>query len=263
MKLPEYIIDSEDFLRDQGVSDHIEAAVILGSGLGNFGEAINKPTVIPYSKIPHFPEPSVKGHSGSLIFGEVEGKNILAFSGRFHFYEGFTFRQAALPVYIAKVLNADKLIISNSAGGINTDFRTGNLMVIESIIRLFSTVSPPGKKPFRYDPFSLADKSYQLAVQSDIPVQRGTYLYAKGPSYETKAEIRAFRTIGADAVGMSTVPELFEAARCKMKTAAVSLITNMAAGIETKKLNHEEVKQAAKLYQHDFERLIRKLIVEL
>jgi purine-nucleoside phosphorylase len=263
MKFPGYISEAESYLRDRGTPGRIEAAIILGSGLGDFGSAINKPTVIPYSKIPHFPEPSVEGHSGSLIWGEVEGKNILAFSGRFHFYEGFTFRQAALPVYIANVLNADKLIISNSAGGINTGFRTGNLMVIESIIRLNSIVSPPNKKPFKYDPFNRADKTHELAVQAGIPIQRGTYLYAKGPSYETKAEIRAFRTIGADAVGMSTVPELFEAARCKMKTAAVSLITNMAAGIETKKLNHEDVKQAAKLYHHDFERLVRKLIVGL
>lgn len=136
-------------------------------------------------------------------------------------------------------------------------------MIIESIIRLNAAASPTDKEPFRYEPFSLADKSYKLAAELELPIRRGTYLYAKGPSYETKAEIRAFRKIGADAVGMSTVPELFEAARCQLKTAAVSLITNMAAGIRAHKLNHEEVKQAAELYQKDFERLVRRLIVGL
>jgi purine-nucleoside phosphorylase len=263
MELPEWISESKNYLRDQGVSGNIDTAIILGSGLGNFSLAIKNATVLPYSGIPHFPEPSVKGHSGALIWGEVGGKNILAFSGRFHFYEGFTFHQTALPVYIAQALNARKLIISNSAGGINTNFQIGDLMIIESIIRLNAAASPTNKEAFRYEPFSLADKSHKLAAELELPIRRGTYLYAKGPSYETKAEIRAFRKIGADAVGMSTVPELFEAARCRLKTAAVSLITNMAAGIRAHKLNHEEVKQAAKLYQKDFERLVRRLIVGL
>lgn len=263
MVLPDFVRESGNYLRDHGVPEHIDAVIILGSGLGNFGAAIKIAAVLPYSSIPHFHEPSVEGHSGSLIWGTVEDRNILAFSGRFHFYEGFTFRQTALPVYISKALNADKLIISNSAGGINTDFHIGDLMIIKSIIRLNTIVSPANRKPFRYEPFSLAEQAREVASGLNLPIRQGTYLYAKGPSYETKAEIRAFRKIGADAVGMSTVPELFEAARCGLKTVAVSLITNMAAGIQTKKLNHEEVKQAAKNYGKDFERLVRGLIAGL
>jgi purine-nucleoside phosphorylase len=263
MSGPEFVRESAGYLRDRGVPDHIEAAVILGSGLENFGSVIKNATVTSYADIPHFPEPTIEGHSGALIWGEVDGRNILAFSGRFHFYEGFDFRQMALPVYIAKALNARKLIISNSAGAVNTDFHIGDLMIIESIIRLNSAASPTNKEAFRYEPFSLADKTQKLASHLKLPIQRGTYLYVKGPSYETKAEIRAFRKLGADAVGMSTVPELFEAARCRLKTTAISLITNMAAGIRDHKLDHKEVKKAARLYEKDFERLVRRLITDL
>jgi purine-nucleoside phosphorylase len=263
MNRPEFVHESVDYLRDRGVPNHIEAAIILGSGLGNFGSAIKNATVTHYADIPHFPEPTIEGHSGALIWGEVDGRNVVAFSGRFHFYEGFSFHQTALPVYIAKALSAGKLIISNSAGAVNTAFHIGDLMIIKSIIRLNTAASPANKEAFRYEPFSLADKTYKLASQLKLPIKRGTYLYAKGPSYETKAEIRAFRKLGADAVGMSTVPELFEAARCQLKTAAISLITNMAAGIRDHKLDHKEVKKAAGLYEKAFERLVRRLIVDL
>jgi purine-nucleoside phosphorylase len=263
MKLPEFIGESADYLRQKGAPDNIEAAVILGSGLGEFASTIKNSSFAPYADIPHFPEPSVKGHAGKFIWGEVEGKNIIAFSGRFHHYEGFTFQQAALPVYIANLLGAKKLLISNAAGAVNTAFDVGELMIIDSVIRQNTFISPPAANPYRCGHFMLAKKAQQLAAQLKLSVQKGTYLYAKGPNYETKAEIRAFRRIGAYAVGMSTVPELFEAARLKLQAVAVSLISNMAAGIRNHRLNHAEVKQAAKLREADFARLICKLIAEL
>lgn len=263
MKLPEYIDESKKYLQELAIPDSFEAAVILGSGLGNFTSTIKDRQSVAYSNIPHFPKPSVKGHSGNLIYGTIDGKNILAFSGRFHHYEGFTFDQSVLPVLIAKALNAKKLIISNAAGGINPDFRAGDIMIIDSTIRLNNPVSPKSQIPARFNPFNLSTKAEDLTKRFEFPIRSGNYLYAKGPNYETKAEIRAFQKMGADAVGMSTVPELFEAARCELNCVAVSLITNMAAGIEKKKLDHAEVKQAAKLNEEKFERFIRMLISKL
>lgn len=263
MRLPEYIIESKDYLRELAIPNSFDAAIILGSGLGSFASTIKNKNSTAYSTIPHFPEPSVKGHSGKLIWGKVDDKDVLAFSGRFHFYEGFSFDQAVLPVYIAKALNAQKLIVSNAAGAINPEFHIGDMMIIDSAIRLNNTTSPKSKKPVRFSAFNRAEDALKLAKQFEFPHRSGNYLYAKGPNYETKAEIRAFQKMGADAVGMSTVPELFEAARCELHCVAISLITNMAAGIEKKKLNHAEVKQTAKAKEKEFEQLIRMLIAEL
>lgn len=263
MSLPDFISESVAHLKESGIPANPEAAVILGSGLGSFGEHIQDPLSVPYHRIPHFPTSSVEGHRGELVSGEIEGKNIIAFSGRFHHYEGYTFEQTALPVYIAKALNARKLIISNAAGAINTDFKVGDLMVIDAVMRQNMSITPRGHKLHRYNHYPYAGKAKKLAARVQLPVQRGTYLYVKGPNYETKAEIRAFRTMGADAVGMSTAPELFEAARLNLKSVAISLISNMATGVSREKLNHEEVKVAAESRKEDFARLVTKLITEL
>lgn len=260
MSLPEFIEESVEYLRSKGVTDNIEAAVILGSGLGSFGEHIKNADSIFYTSIPHFPSTSVKGHDGKLISGTINGKNIIAFSGRFHYYEGFDFEQTVIPVYIAKALGVKKLIISNAAGGINTDFKVGDLMVIESVMRQNMGISPKGNIKHRYNHYPYAEKARKIAAGLGLAVQRGTYLYAKGPNYETKAEIRAFRVMGADAVGMSTAPELFEAARLNLKTVAISLISNMASGVTGARLDHEEVKEAAESRKDDFARLVKSLL---
>lgn len=263
MSLPDFISAAVNHIREQGIPSDIEAAVILGSGLGDFAREIQNSISIPYHDIPHFPATSVKGHDGNLISGTVESKNIIAFSGRFHHYEGFSFEQTAIPVYIAHTLGVRKLIISNAAGAINTDFAVGDLMIIDAVIRQNLAISPKGKKPHRYNHYPSAHKARKIAAELTLPVQRGTYLYVKGPNYETKAEIRAFRTLGADAVGMSTAPELFEAARLKLKTVAVSLISNMASGVTKGKLDHEEVKQAAETRKEDFSALVKAFIKSL
>lgn len=263
MSLPDFISETIDYLRQQGVPEEPKAAVILGSGLGDFGERIDRAGSIPYEDIPHFPVTSVKGHDGRLIFGEVGGKKIIAFSGRFHHYEGFTFEETALPVYIAKAVGAEKLIISNAAGAINTDFEVGDLMVIDSVMRQNMTISPLGNSLHRYNHYPYAEKARKLAAKGGLAVQRGTYMYVKGPNYETKAEIRAFRFMGADAVGMSTAPELFEAARLNLKTVAISLISNMASGVTQARLDHNEVKEAAQSRKEDFAGLVIRLVHEL
>ncbi|NGP75879.1 purine-nucleoside phosphorylase [Balneolaceae bacterium YR4-1] len=263
MSLPEFIDESVAYLKEQDIPENPEAAVILGSGLGSFGKSISDPLFINYEDIPHFPSTSVKGHDGRLISGTVNGKNIIAFSGRFHHYEGYDFEETAIPVYIAKALGVNKLIISNAAGAINTDFEVGDLMVIDSVMRHNKSISPMGYPQHRYNHYPLADKARKLAAGLGLAVQRGTYIYVTGPNYESKAEIRAFRKMGADAVGMSTAPELFEAARLRLKSVAISLISNMASGVTRDKLDHEEVKIAAESRKEDFAKLVSKLILEL
>jgi purine-nucleoside phosphorylase len=262
MLLPDFIDETAAWLQKNGIPKNIEAAVILGSGLGSFAHQIEK-EILPYSHIPHFPEPSVEGHKGQLICGKIGDKKIIAFSGRFHHYEGYTFEQAAIPVYVAKALKARKLIISNAAGAINTHFQVGDLMIIDSVMRQNMAISPKASEPLRYNHYPIAVKARKLAADLNLPIKQGTYLYAKGPNYETKAEIRAFRVMGADAVGMSTAPELFEAAKLKLKTVAISLISNMAAGLAKQPLGHHEVKRAAKNNENDFAKLVKKLILEL
>lgn len=263
MSLPEQYQKSASYLREQGVTETPEAAIILGSGLGDFGRRIEESLNVDYSLIPHFPTTSVEGHAGQLISGKVNGHPVIAFSGRFHHYEGFSFEQTAIPVYIAHALGAKKLIISNAAGAINTDFNVGDLMIIDSVMRQNFCISPRSNKQHRYNHYPFAEKTLKLAAELAMPVQRGTYMYVTGPNYETKAEIRSFRIMGADAVGMSTAPELFEAARLRIKAVAISLISNMASGVTEARLYHEEVKIAAKSRKEDFARLVSKLISDL
>lgn len=259
----DYLRSAKKYLVDQGFSQNVEAVVILGSGLGSFTDHILNPISVPYASIPNFPETTVVGHSGELIFGEVSGKVIIAFSGRFHNYEGHEARKTVLPVHLASHFNANKIIISNAAGAINTSFNVGDLMVIENISRLFQKVSPVPASPFHYHHYKTAEKVKNIASDINLSVKSGTYLFLRGPNYETKAEIRAFRRLGIDVVGMSTVPELTEASRLKIPAAAISLVTNMAAGVLKQKLDHAEVKEAAESRKEDFARLVKKLVEHL
>jgi purine-nucleoside phosphorylase len=263
MTTPESTDSIYRYLLDQGFPENVDSVVILGSGLGDFTDHLKDAESIPYSEIPGFPETSVEGHSGTLFRGSVRGKEIIAFSGRFHHYEGHPFSRTVLPVHIAHRFSADKLIISNAAGAINTRFKVGDLMVIDDILRLFHSISASPGEQFRYNLYRVADRVRALAAEAGLEIQRGTYIYLKGPNYESKAEIRAFRTLGADVVGMSTAPELSEASRLGIRTAAISLVTNMAAGVLPKKLDHSEVKEAAESRKDDFARLVSILIEKL
>ncbi len=263
MSLPDFTSEIISYLEKQDIPGNIEAAVILGSGLGGFTEHITEALRIPYSDIPGMPVSSVQGHEGTLIFGNVNSHSVMAFSGRFHYYEGFSYEQTATPVYLAKALDARKLIISNAAGAINTSFSIGDLMVIEGIIRNNLSISPRGYPKHRYLHHQYVDDVRRLAAELGLVTQQGTYMYVTGPNYETKAEIRSFRRMGADAVGMSTATELFEAARLELKSTAISLITNMSTGVTGQKLSHEEVKEAADARKEDFAKLVKALVAKL
>lgn len=263
MKMDQSIVDIKKYLTENGFPDTVEAFVILGSGLGDFASAIENAVSIPYSDIPNFPVTSVQGHSGELFSGTVAGKNIVAFSGRFHHYEGHEFSKTVLPVHLAKVFEAKKIIVSNAAGAINTHFKVGDLMVIDDVFRVSQKISAFPSKPFKYNLYPIANRVREIAASIGLNVQRGSYLFAQGPNYETKAEIRAFRILGADVVGMSTAPELIEASRLNIPAAAISLVTNMAAGVVKGKLDHSEVKLAAEARKEDFAKLVSELIKEL
>ncbi|MGM0546759.1 MAG: purine-nucleoside phosphorylase [Bacteroidota bacterium] len=263
MSYPDFTQEIFTYLDQQELPKNLEAAVILGSGLGGFADQIDNPSTIPYHNIPGMPVSSVEGHAGELIVGSVNGHKIVAFSGRFHHYEGFPFEETATPVYIANYLDANKLIVSNAAGAINTSFSVGDLMVIESVLRNNIAISPRGNKRHRYNHHQWVPKVRKIAAELGLMTQVGNYMYVTGPNYETKAEIRSFRKMGADSVGMSTATELFEAARLDLKSAAVSLITNMSTGVTGEKLDHEEVKEAADARKEDFAKLVKALIGKL
>lgn len=263
MKFSKPTSKMKEFLVKHGFPNTFEAVVILGSGLSGFTASISKAVKVPYQKIPHFPVTSVQGHDGSLIAGEVRNKPILVFSGRFHHYEGFPFSITVLPIHIAKEFEVNKVIISNAAGAVNAQFKVGDLMVIDTFFRLFQNISSGPSKKFHYNIYPFAEKARKIASLIDLDIQRGTYLYVKGPNYETKAEITAFQRLGVDVVGMSTAPELMEASRLEIPAVAISLVTNMAAGLSTGKLDHSEVKEAAETRKEDFAKLVIELIDQL
>jgi len=261
MSLPDTIKQAHSELCKQGFSDRVDAAVILGSGLGGFEQRLGKSITVPYEDIPGFPGTTVSGHQGALHYGMIGSHNVLVFSGRFHHYEGHPFERTLLPVRLAGSFNARTLFISNAAGGINYRFHIGDLMLIDDLISLgirYGSNNHPVLSGYRND--AMVGRVTEIATQLGLHLVRGTYIYAKGPSYETKAEIRAFRTLGGDAVGMSTAPELLETQRLGMQSVGISLITNMAAGVSRKKLAHEEIKEVAANRAKDFARLVETLI---
>lgn len=246
-----------------------EIAITLGSGLGNLADHLVDAVQIPYGEIPHFPVSTVAGHKGQFVVGKLEGREVLCMQGRFHYYEGYDLKQVTLPVRVMKLLGISTLIVTNAAGGINTGFRPGNLMLIEDHLNL------TGENPLigenleafgdRFFDMTVAyDAGYralaeQLAAELNIPLQKGVYAWLTGPNYETPAEIRYLRAIGADAVGMSTVPEVLVARHSGLRVCGISCITNLAAGMGDGLLSHEEVKETADRVKVDFIRLVTAL----
>ena len=247
-----------------------DIAVILGSGLGDFGQELRRAKEICYAGIPGFPQATVKGHAGKLICGELAGKQVMMMSGRFHSYEGHSMRDVTLPVRVMARLGVKKLIITNAAGGVNTAFSAGALMLLTDFINL------SGKNPLRGenledfgprfpDMTNAYDKELRLlaldcAGELGINLRQGVYCWMNGPSYETPAEIRMIRILGADAVGMSTVPETIVARHCGMRVLGVSCITNMAAGVLDQPIHHEEVMEMGRRVRGDFAALLTRVI---
>lgn len=245
-------------------------AVVLGSGLGNLSDSISNKIEIPYGEIPNFPSTTVPGHDGRLIFGELGGRNIVAMKGRFHYYEGWGMDEVVFPLRIFKLLGVENLLLTNAAGGINTQFRPGDLMLIKDHIGFLAENPLRGANVEEFGPRfpdmsqiydkELLDISTECALKLHIEIRRGIYAYAKGPSFETPAEIRAFHAFGADAVGMSTVPEAITARHMNMKVLGISCITNMAAGVLHQTLNHEEVIETGKRVSEKFSKLVTEIV---
>lgn len=247
--------------------------LILGSGLGVLADEIRDAVNIPYEKIPHFPVSTVEGHQGQLVIGQLNGKNVVAMQGRFHFYEGYSLEQVTFPIRVMKAMGVQTLIITNASGGINMDYEPGDLMIIKDHLNLTgrNPLIGPNQDAFgvRFPDMSTAyDPEYQelahkVARENGIDVQEGVYVGLTGPTYETPAEIRMLRILGADAVGMSTVPEVIVACHGGIRVLGISCISNMAAGILPQPLSHSEVMETAEKVKTTFLRLMRGIIEEL
>ena len=281
--------DSNDFFsyeQYQAAADFIQTktnhqpkvGLILGSGLSPLADEIEAADIIPYQEIPHFPHSGVVGHAGRLVIGQLAGQTLITMQGRSHFYEGYSLQQITLPVRVMQLLGVTTLIVTNAAGGINTDFEAGNLMLITDHLNF---VGNGGHNPLRgpnlnefglrfpsmaqaYHP-KLVNQARQVAQELDIPLPEGVYAYVAGPSFETPAEIRFLGAIGADAVGMSTVPEVIVANHCGMAVIGISSITNITirelhSGLET---SHEEVIETGKKIVPQLIQLLKGILTKI
>lgn len=260
------------FLKEK-ISVVPQLAAILGSGLGPFAETATDTAIIPTSTIPGYPVSTVAGHAGRWIFGEIAGKKILLMQGRVHSYEGYPLASVAFPVHLMAVLGITKLIVTNAAGGVNPLFQPGDLMLIDDHINLMFTSPLRGQQqrkwgprwPDMSDPYSreLQAIALKVAMELQIPLRRGVLLASKGPSYESAAEVQMARRIGADALTMSTVPEVIAAVYRRMQVLGISCITNLATGLSAQKLDHAEVTETANRISATFARLMQGIVKEI
>ena len=250
-----------------------QVGIILGSGLGPLAEAIENPIYVEYSNIPNFVSSTAPGHIGRFVIGNLNGKNVICMQGRLHYYEGYSLEQITLPVRCMKLLGVETLMITNAAGGVNYNFNVGDFMLITDHINFMGNnplIGPnnPDFGPrfcdmsYTYNP-ELLNIARSVSKEINIPIQEGVYMGYSGPSFETPAEIRAFRTLGADAVGMSTVPEAIIANHCGIKVIGFSCITNMAAGMLDQKLDEQEVVEIGQMRSPYFQELIKAIISKL
>jgi purine-nucleoside phosphorylase len=265
-------VEAAEFLRGHGFGG-AELAVVLGSGLGAFAETLTDRFELPYREIPHWPASAVVGHAGALVGGTTRGRHVLALSGRVHAYEGHPLTTVTFPMRVLGRLGVPTVILTNAAGGINTRFSQGALMVIEDHINLMGDNPLVGPNDERFGPrFPDMSEVYSprlravaaaAAAAAGVPIERGVYIAVHGPSYETPAEIRAFRTWGADAVGMSTVPEAIVARHMGLEVLGLSCITNLAAGVLPQPLVHAEVVETALRVRGQFIALLENIIERL
>ena len=250
-----------------------DTAVVLGSGLGHFVEAMEVSSEIPYSEIEGFPVSTVAGHQGKLVFGEIGGKKIAAMQGRVHYYEGYDVHDVVIPIRVLKLLGAGTAVFTNAVGAINADYRPGDFVVLSDHISSFTpsplvgeNISQLGE---RFTPVTdlydrdLRELALSIGREKDIRVHSGVFLQVTGPQYETPAEIRMFRLLGADTVGMSTAIEATAAKHMGMRVCAINCVTNMAAGINDSVPSHEEVTATANKAGRDFSILLRELITRM
>ena len=258
--------ESADFIRAKIGSFAPKVAMVLGSGLGFLGDEVEDPICVSYRDIPHFKASTAPGHKGQLVFGTLEGQNVAVMQGRMHHYEGYSYEEVSYAVRVLRLLGCDTLIVTNAAGCINLEWKAGELMLITDHIKFFMESPLRGENlpefgvrfpdaSHLYTP-ALQELARQTAKELDIPLREGVYMYFPGPQYETPAEIRAARVLGADAAGMSTAPEVITAGHCGMQVLGFTLLSNMAAGILDQPLAEQEVLDAAAACRDKFSRLV-------
>lgn len=272
MEFQQQVMQAVGMIRTQYLG-YPDVGVILGSGLGAFIDYIDVEHEIPYSEIPHFPVTTVEGHSGKLIFGKIGNKSIVIMAGRFHAYEGYSAREVVFPIRVLKVLGVHQLFISNAAGGVHPNFNVGDLMVIRDHIS-FAIINPligPNNEAFgpRFpdmsEPYSkaLIAKAHAAAFKLGFTLKEGVYFGVTGPTFETRAEYKLIRTLGADAVGMSTVQEVIAAVHCGMKIFAMSVITDLGIREEDNTITHKDVLDAATAAEPKLTAIFKEIIESL
>lgn len=270
--LTKQLEEAAAYIRER-VNEEPEIGLILGSGLGILADLIEQPLTIAYEDIPHFPVSTVAGHAGELVAGKIAGRSVIMMKGRFHLYEGYGVEKVSFPVRVMKLLGVSKLIVTNAAGGVNRDYEPGDLMVISDHINLLGRnplVGPNldmfgSRFPDMTEAYSnrLRKLLHETAEELGMTLQEGVYAALLGPTYETPAEIRMLQAIGADAVGMSTVPEVIVARHAGIEVLGISCITNMAAGILDQELDHAEVMEMAEKVKERFLNLVLHVIPKL
>lgn len=270
-KLSEMLQETTQFILDKGVKE-IEFGMILGSGLGELADEIEDAIKIPYDTIPFFPVSTVVGHAGQLVYGTLSGKKVLAMQGRFHFYEGHSMQTVTYPVRVMGALGAHSVIVTNACGGVNESFVPGDLMLISDHINFTGTNPLIGPNEDEIGPrFPDMSQAYtpayresakEVANKLGLDLKEGVYMGYSGPTYETPAEIKMSRIMGADAVGMSTVPEVIVAAHGGLNVLGISCITNLAAGMQAN-LNHEEVVETTERVKQSFKALVKETLAVL
>jgi purine-nucleoside phosphorylase len=268
----EKALETAEFIRSK-FDRQIKVALVLGSGLGAFADEVENSMAIPYEEIPHFARSTVEGHAGRLVLGEVKGVPVAVQQGRFHYYEGYDFAEVTFPIRVFGLLGIENLILTNAAGSLNTDFKPGTLMLIRDHLNLMGANPLRGANDDRFGPrfpdmsavytTELQEITISQAKEMNLTLRRGIYMALSGPTYETPAEIRMMRELGADAVGMSTVPEAIIARHQGMKIMAISCMTNMAAGILEQPINHEEVMETGTKVAAIFKELLQRVISKL
>lgn len=264
------LIEQASLFLKEKYSKKPKIGLILGSGLGVLADEIENPLKIQYKDIPNFPISTVEGHAGQLVFGKLSGKDVVAMQGRFHYYEGYSFDQVTFPVRVMNELGVEVLVVTNAAGGVNKDYEPGDLMIISDHINNMGSnpLIGPNDSRFgaRFPDMSeaynkeLRSQAKEIASQLNIKIQEGVYVGNTGPTYETPAEVRMIRTLGGDAVGMSTVPEVIIARHAGLKVLGISCISNMASGILDQPLTHDEVIETTEKVRADFLTFVKEIV---
>ncbi len=258
--------ESADYLKSKLGGFAPKVAMVLGSGLGYLGDEVTDPIVVPYGEIPRFKHSTAPGHKGQLVFGTLAGQKVAVMQGRMHHYEGYSYEEVGYAVRVLRLLGCDTLFVTNAAGGVNWNFKAGDLMLITDQIKPFLESPLRGENlpefgprfpdsSYLYTP-ALQDLARKQARRLDIDLKEGVYIYFPGPQYETPAEVRMARLLGGDAVGMSTAPEVIIAGHCGMQVLGITLVSNMAAGVLPQPLSEEEVLEAAAAARDKFSGLL-------